>query len=113
MLSAEWRCLGWIVAPAPWLFALRLAWEAVVLPIIQGPQMVGFSLLHRHPGLTAAVVGAAFLGLLWVVLTAGWVVYTLSQKRRVDRLCWVELVVLTIPLCLVATITAIDALRPS
>lgn len=96
-LPSVMRFLGWCIAPGTWLLALRLAWEATVLTAQQGPQMIGFSLMHTSP-LALPLLLSAFLAQIWVALAAGWMVYTSWRRRAVERRAWVQLGIIAVPL---------------
>jgi hypothetical protein len=67
------------------LLAGRLIWEQTVWTWEQGPQMVGFSLVHG-PG--AVLLLAPFLLALWAVVTLVLIVVAFVRKRRTDTPTW-------------------------
>jgi len=54
-------------APIALPFAVRIAWEKTVWTWSRGPQMVGFSLMHIHPGLAAIGLLGSIGAMLWLL----------------------------------------------
>jgi hypothetical protein len=78
-----WFRLIWIcLAPLGFTFAGRIAWEKTLWTWTRGPQSVGFSLIHIHPGFF-------FLGLLDCGLLVLWLVpalvYFILRRRNILR----------------------------
>jgi hypothetical protein len=48
-------------------FAGRIAWEKTIWTWSRGPQMVGFSLMHIHPGFFVAGLLCCGLLILWLI----------------------------------------------
>ena len=70
-------------APIAMPFAVRIAWEKTVWTWSRGPQMVGFNLMHIHPGL--AVVGLlGSLGVMLWLLPA--ILYSVVRRRAINIL---------------------------
>ena len=53
----RWLLIPWLVlVPFGLPFTLRIGWERIVWTRTRGPQAIGFSLFHLHPGF--AILGA-------------------------------------------------------
>jgi hypothetical protein len=104
-LPVAMRFLGWSVAPGTWLLAVRLAWEATVLTAREGPQMIGFTFMHTSP-LALPVTLSVLVAEIWVVLAIIWCAYTAWRKRHIDRLAWIQLGSLVVPLSILLFIPA-------
>jgi hypothetical protein len=64
----KWLQNVWILSsPLGLTFAARIAWGKTILTSAQGPQMVGFSLMHIHPGFFAAGILSSYLLIFWLV----------------------------------------------
>jgi hypothetical protein len=81
-----WLCF----APVAMLFAARVAWEKTILTWEQGPQMVGFSMMHIHPIFSIfdpifSIFGAlcCFSIMLWLFPSA---VYMFRRRRNMSLL---------------------------
>ncbi len=76
-----WLRLIWII-PAPLAIALsvRILWEKTLLTAERGEQMIGFSLVHIHPGFF-------FMGLLCSLILLAWlvpaVIYSAMARLRI------------------------------
>jgi hypothetical protein len=79
-LWLSWACL----APGGLAFAVRIAWEKTFLTWAQGPQAVGFALMHLAP--TMALFGfACSLGLmLWPWLAGAYCIVKRARPRGLD-----------------------------
>jgi hypothetical protein len=75
-LRVWWLCCS----PIALLFAARIAWEKTLLTWSQGPQMVGFSLMHTYPFFMMAGVLCSLALMVWLV-TAIW--YFIARRREV------------------------------
>jgi hypothetical protein len=74
-----WLRMWWAMsAPLGLLLAGRVAWEKTVWTWTRGPQMVGWSLLHIHPGF-------AVLGFLCCLSLMAWLipftVYAIAHRK--------------------------------
>ena len=70
-----WTHVGWAVLAVFSLFAGRILYEETLLTASDGPQMVGFAMMH---GAVAPIFFAGLLGLpsalLWIVVSAGFLI---------------------------------------
>jgi hypothetical protein len=105
-LPSAMRVLGWCVVPGAWFWALRLAWEATVLTMRHGPQMIGFSFVHTSP-LALPLIVSALLAEVWVVLAIAWVGYAVWRKLVIDRRAWIQLGIVAMPVVIRLLIPAI------
>ena len=72
------RIWWFFCAPLALPFAVRTLWEKTVWTWSRGPQMVGFSLMHIHPGL--AIIGLlGSMGLMLWLLPA--IPYTVVRRK--------------------------------
>jgi hypothetical protein len=87
--SPAWTLAGYVFFLPVLLLGLRILYEETILTWKSGPQMVGFALMHIHPGL-------AILGMLGFVLGAFWVmaslVLILWRRRRPGLVAFVPLI---------------------
>jgi len=65
-LSKTFLYVGAPIVVAAWALAARLVWEQTILTWEQGPQMVGFSLMHSGLGLILMLI--LYGGLIWLVI---------------------------------------------
>ena len=76
-----WLRLIWII-PAPLAIALsvRILWEKTLLTAERGEQLIGFSLVHIHPGFF-------FMGLLCSLILLAWlvpaIIYSAIARLRI------------------------------
>jgi hypothetical protein len=80
-----WARIWWCAsAPLALALAARLLWEKTVWTWTRGPQMVGFSLMHIHPGF--AVFGmVCFLSLMiWLIPAACYLFLRRSDIHLLD-----------------------------
>ncbi|HYG98738.1 MAG TPA: hypothetical protein VD837_06365 [Terriglobales bacterium] len=79
-LKAFWLCCS----PLALAFAARVLWEKTVWTWTRGPQAVGFSLLHIHPGF--AIIGVlCCLGLFaWLVVAFPFLIARRKNIRATD-----------------------------
>jgi hypothetical protein len=73
------------------MLSVRLIWEQTVWTWERGPQMVGFSLAHIHPGFFIAGILCSFALILWVVVVAFLTVRSLVKRRHIPSMRWVGL----------------------
>jgi hypothetical protein len=60
----------WVsTSPLAFLFAGRILWEKTLWTWSRGPQMVGFSLWHIHPGFAVAGLLCSLAVALWLLIT--------------------------------------------
>jgi len=76
-LRAVWAAL----LPFGVTFAGRIAWEKTVWTISRGPQAVGFSLMHIHPGFSIAGILCASLLMLWLIPAAA---YAIRRRKFIS-----------------------------
>lgn len=89
----KWFRVAWIcLAPLGLSFAGRIAWEKTVWTVSRGPQMVGFSLMHIHPGFSIGGALCSYLLMLWLVPA---LLYSTANRNRVSAL-EITMVVLTV-----------------
>ena len=78
----DWLRVVWVfAAPVALAFAIRITWEKTVWTILRGPQMVGFSLAHIHPGFFVAGVLCAYTMMLWLAPTT---VYLILRRKGIS-----------------------------
>ena len=79
--NPSWLRLVWLVAaPLGLALAARIFWEKTLLTAEQGEQMIGFSLIHIHPGFFLAGVLCSCVLLGWLIPA---VVYLVRARFRV------------------------------
>lgn len=78
----DWLRVVWFfAAPVALAFAIRIAWEKTVWTILRGPQMVGFSLMHIHPGFFVVGVLCAYATMLWLAPAT---VYLVLRRKGIS-----------------------------
>jgi|GEM_PF-4425893 hypothetical protein len=98
----KWLRIAWLLlAPLGFLFTTRIAYEKTVLTWLNGPQMIGFSMMHMFP--TFFIFGAlSCYGLMiWPLIAA----YFLIRRFRaisitdiaMSMLCILAIVITAIP----------------
>lgn|ERR1700730_11607474 len=101
----KWLQTVWICSlPLGLTFAGRIAWAKTVLTAIQGPQMVGFSLMHVHPGFFIAGILCSYLLILWLVPAS---IYLTVNRKRISAF---DIAMVSLSLCVAAVIMAPDTL---
>ena len=75
------RVVWFFAAPVALAFAIRIAWEKTVWTILRGPQMVGFSLMHIHPGFFVVGVLCAYATMLWLAPAT---VYLVLRRKGIS-----------------------------
>jgi hypothetical protein len=76
----------WVSAsPLAFLFAGRILWEKTVWTWSRGPQMVGFSLWHIHPGFAVAGTLCSRAILLWLLIT---IPFAIVHRRDIEPWDW-------------------------
>lgn len=88
LLSNWLRASGWVILVVQSLFVARIVYESTFLTCWNGPQMVGFSLMHTGPsifliGLLSLPFGALFSAVM--------LIFGLFKKPRFDRNEWLLL----------------------
>lgn len=81
-LRVTWLCF----APFALLFATRIAWEKTFLTWAHGPQMVGFSLMHIHPGFFLTGLFCSCCLLLWLAIATVFMIKRRTMPSRKDML---------------------------
>jgi hypothetical protein len=76
----------WWCASLPLAIALsaRLLWEKTVWTWTRGPQMVGFSLMHIHPGFAVLGFFSTFVLALWVLPAVAYLVIRRKDIHLLD-----------------------------
>jgi hypothetical protein len=82
------RYCGWVFLVGQLPFIGRIVFESTLLTARDGPQMVGFSLMHGGHNLLLLSIPVVLLGLAWLV---GAVVFGLVKKLRFSRNEWILL----------------------
>jgi hypothetical protein len=80
-----WMVTGYVLAALVAIFTCRVVYEETILTWKNGPQMVGFAMVHTMPSLLLAGLIGAVGGLLWMIVSV-----TLLFRRRF-RLPWFDL----------------------
>src|SRR5579859_3585927 len=76
----------WVSAsPFAFLFAGRILWEKTIWTWSRGPQMVGFSLWHMHPGFAFVGVLCSCAVALWLLIT---VPYAIMRRHDLEPWDW-------------------------
>lgn len=76
----------WLSAsPFAFLFAGRILWEKTILTWSRGPQVVGFALLHIHPGFAVAGVLCSLAVAFWLFIA---VPYAIAHRQDFEPLDW-------------------------
>ena len=88
-LLPDWlRVSGWLILAVQSLFVARIVYESTFLTCWNGPQMVGFALVHTGPGIF--LLGLLFLP-LGALFSVVMIVFGLFKKLRFDRKEWLVL----------------------
>lgn len=58
--------------------------------------MIGFTFVHTSP-LALPVTLSAFLAQFWVLAAVVWAMYSLWKKHRIERMAWIQISVLALP----------------
>ena len=78
--------LTWLyLAPFGFSFAGRIAWEKTFLTWSRGPQMIGFSLAHLHPGFFLAGILCCWGFMLWSITAT---IYLIRKRKEISKLDW-------------------------
>jgi hypothetical protein len=85
--------VGWLALPGALIAVTRLFYEQGLLTWRQGPQMVGFSLIHVHPGLFAFMLGSILLAHIYLLLACAAVLWRASTKKSTSALSWLQIAV--------------------
>ena len=84
-LKVWWVC----VSPIAFLFAARILWEKTIWTWSRGPQMVGFTLWHVHPGLAVLGTACSLAIALWLLIT---VPYAIVRHHYIKTADWSAMV---------------------
>ena len=102
-----WLKVFWmIVTPGLLLFLGRMYYECIYLTDKYGSQMIGFSLIHNHPGLYIFMILSYFSAILWSIIYIIWATMTFFQNKIPTGLWYFMLVfvsVLVISILLLTT----------
>lgn len=108
ILSRWFRGCGWCVMPGAWGLVLRLGWEATVLTAREGPQMVGFSLVHGGVPWAIPLI-LSFAGAFW--WTCGALIWlavaSVLRRRWPQRRDWIQVAIVAAPVLALFCIAAI------
>ena len=78
----RWLKVAWLgFAPVGVLFSSRIAWEKTFLTWQQGPQMVGFSLVHIFPAFFIVGILCCYLLILWLAPAS---IYVIVRRNRIS-----------------------------
>lgn len=91
-----------ISLPGTILFLGRMIYECIYLTYKNGPQMIGFSLIHNHEILFPFMVFSFLASIIWTILYLVWLKNVLLKNDRPKRL-WIFILtvfVLTLTLLL-------------
>ena len=81
----NWLRVAWLsFAPVGLLFSSRIAWEKTFLTWQQGPQMVGFSLMHIFPAFFMVGILCCYSLILWLVPASIYVIVRRKSISSVD-----------------------------
>ena len=64
------------------MFFGRMVYECIYLTYKNGPQMIGFSLIHLHPVLYIFMILSYFAAILWILFYIIWLIKTIVKKNR-------------------------------
>jgi hypothetical protein len=78
------RIWWWGSAPLGLALAARLLWEKTVWTWTRGPQMVGFSLMHIHPGLAIFGILCFYSLTIWLIPVSCYLFLRRRNIRLVD-----------------------------
>src|SRR5262245_30394362 len=101
ILPTWFRCIAWSAIPGAWALALRIVWEGTILTARQGPQMIGFTLLHNHPTMFLLMSISAPLALLWSLTALTWIGISAFNGRKTAWAEWMEVAVTGMPLLII------------
>ena len=83
----NWIKFFWIIAlPGLLLFLGRMTYECIYLTYKNGPQMIGFSLIHLHPILYIFMIYSYFASIIWIIICTIWMIKTKKEKKKPDGL---------------------------
>ncbi len=85
------RVIGWVIYPITLSLVARFVYEKTYLTWSQGPQNIGFSLVHLYPIYFFAGVIASFLSQLWLALALGLLLWSRARIAKAD---WIQFVVI-------------------
>jgi hypothetical protein len=60
----------------------RMIYECIYLTIKNGPQMIGFSLIHLQPILYIFMILSFFAAISWILVCAIWMIKTKVKNNR-------------------------------
>lgn len=79
----KWIIYYWLaIMPGLTSFLGRLSYEYFYLTAKNGPQMIGFSLMHAYPLIYIIMVLSFFASIIWLIIYAKWMIKTYTQKKR-------------------------------
>ena len=77
-----------ISLPGTILFLCQMIYECIYLTYKNGPQMIGFSLIHNHVKLYIFMVFSFLASIIWTILYLVWLTKVLLKNNRPQRL-WI------------------------
>lgn len=87
-----WRVAGYLLFVLSAVFVGRILYEETILTWIEGPQMVGFAMVHAMPQILIAGSIGLPLGFLWLLVS---LVLLFRRQFRVPSVDWLPIVLLT------------------
>jgi len=77
-----------IVLPGLLIFLGEMIYECIYLTYIEGPQMIGFSLIHTQPALFFFIILSYFASIIWTLVYTIWLIKIRINKKKPD-LSWI------------------------
>jgi hypothetical protein len=98
----KWFRNVWLfLAPLGFLFSVRIIWEKTFLTWREGPQMIGFSLMHIHPTFFVLGMLCCYGLAFWLFPATFFLIKRRKQISKADAamgiLCLFVIVVMVIP----------------
>lgn len=100
-LPKAWTTTGYLLLCGAAIFVVRIVYEETILTWFNGPQMVGFAMMHGALPfiLIAGFIGLPF-GLLWVAVS---LVLLIRRRFRVPVVDWIPMILLLLLTALLFT----------
>ncbi len=73
-------CAGWIVYIPAFLLTLREMWEKTILTWQEGPQMIGFTMVHQYTILFLIGSAGIVLCVLWIFIA---MIFLFIRRRTI------------------------------
>lgn len=81
----RWLRTSWLLlSPIGFLFSARIAWEKTILTWTQGPQSVGFTLMHTYPLFGLAGILSSCLLMLWLLVATPYLIKRWNSHSKLD-----------------------------